>query len=260
MNTEIMTHDQIRASAPAVFAKAESLAMSERYNFVDTASILKKLESNGFFPVQAAQTKPRKRNPLHVHHSIVLRPEDYDVAGVEVVPQILMVNSHNGRTKLRLFAGFYRSVCANGIVVGDDQFTLEVGHADRLAQSIDDYVELFGSQVGGLHSKMRRWSQVQMSEMDILAFAREAAELRFGSQMKSAFELSSILEAKRTEDEGQTLWQVFNRVQENATKGGIKGKTATGRATTSRPINAIHADIDFNRSLWALAERASEAA
>ena len=234
--------------------------MSERYNFVNTASILKKLEGNGFFPVQAAQQTPRERNPLHVQHSIVLRPDDYDVAEGEVVPQILLVNSHNGRTKLRIFAGFYRFVCANGIVVGDDKFTLEVGHADRVAQGVDEYIERFGSQVSDLNLRMRRWSQIQMTKMDSLAFAREAAEIRFGSQMKTAFDPSDVLEAKRTEDEGQTLWQVFNRVQENAMKGGIKGKTASGRPTTSRPVNAIHADIDFNRSLWALAERVAEAA
>jgi len=258
--TTILTHDEIRSTAPAAFATDESVKMSERYNFVNTASILEKLESNGFFPVQAVQDKPRQRDPMTVRHSIILRPEEYDIAEGEVAPQILLVNSHNGRTKLRLFAGFYRFICCNGLVVGDDKFTLEIGHAERIAGNIEQYIDGFGTQVGDLNSRMRRWSQINLSEMDMVAFAREAAEIRFGSQMKSAFELSDILEARRTEDEGSTLWQVYNRVQENATKGGIHGKTASGRATTSRALTAIGADIDFNRNLWALAERVAEAA
>ena len=257
---EIMTFDQIRAAVPAAFATAASAKLSDRYNFVDTASMIKKLEGHGFFPVQAVQDKPRQRDPLHVRHSIVLRPEEYDVAEGEVVPQILLVNSHNGRTKLRMHAGFYRFVCANGLVVGNDKFSLEVGHAHTAATEVDRYVDGFGEQLGELNKKMAEWSRIDLSATDRMNFAREAAELRFGSSMKSAFELDDVLEAHREEDEGGTLWKVYNRIQENATKGGVKGKTATGRVTTSRALTGIKADIEFNRNLWALAERVAEAA
>jgi hypothetical protein len=49
------------------------------------------------------------------------------------------------------------------------------------------------------------------------------------------------------------VWKVFNRVQENMTKGGIHSVTAAGRNTTTKPVNAINADMRINAGLWQLA-------
>lgn len=67
-----------------------------------------------------------------------------------------------------------------------------------------------------------------------------------------------ILEARRTEDAGSTLWQVFGRTQENLFKGGLRGRSTSGRATRTRAINSVTEDVRLNRALWKLTERFAE--
>ena len=257
---QALSHQEIQRVAPAAFTNERAEHLSDRYNFIRTADVLSTLESEGFFPVQASQDNARLRDPRYVRHSIVLRPEEYDAAEGEVAPQILMVNSHNGRTKLRLFAGFYRFICCNGLVVGEDKYTVEIAHHTSIEAGVQEYLRNFTDSVADLNLTMRRWSDIELNRHAQYEFARRAMELRFGSEQAKAYDLDSVLEAKREEDEGRTLWRVYNNVQEHATKGGIKGKSATGRELTSRALTGIGSDLDFNRNLWALAESVAQSA
>ena len=63
-----------------------------------------------------------------------------------------------------------------------------------------------------------------------------------------------LLRVRRTEDAGQSLWAVFNRVQENALRGGLVGFSAAGQNIVSRPLRSPIADTRFNTDLWRLAE------
>jgi hypothetical protein len=50
------------------------------------------------------------------------------------------------------------------------------------------------------------------------------------------------------------LWSVFNRTQENLTKGGLHGRSSNGRRQHTRPVQGIDSDIRLNRALWLLAD------
>ncbi len=50
------------------------------------------------------------------------------------------------------------------------------------------------------------------------------------------------------------LWSVFNRTQENLTKGGLHGRSANGRRQQTRPVQGIDSDVRLNRALWMLAD------
>jgi hypothetical protein len=62
------------------------------------------------------------------------------------------------------------------------------------------------------------------------------------------------MEARREEDEGRQLWNLFNRVQENIVKGGVKGTTPSGRQKTTRGVNGALPLVQVNEKLWELAE------
>jgi hypothetical protein len=47
---------------------------------------------------------------------------------------------------------------------------------------------------------------------------------------------------------------VFNRTQENLTKGGLHGRSANGRRQQTRPVQGIDSDVRLNRALWLLAD------
>lgn len=63
-----------------------------------------------------------------------------------------------------------------------------------------------------------------------------------------------ILRPRRWDDEGTDLWRTFNRVQENMTKGGLSGGSATGRRVRTRAVEGLNRDVKLNKALWTLAD------
>lgn len=255
----LMTEATLRSIAPAAFS--DHHRMTDRYSQVPTFKVLERLADVGYLPVDASQEKSRRRNPAHVIHRVVLRHEDHVNKPASVgaqVPQIMLVNSHNGRTKLRMYAGMYRFICANGLVVGDHSFRMEMAHggdaithALRFAEQMTDGLDL-------LEKKIAAWSNIKLSDMRALEFARKAAALRFGASATS-YDPAMLLEARRDEDRGSDLWRVFNVVQENTVRGGMEGRGENGRAVRSRELASIQQNTAFNSDLWELAEELASA-
>ena len=132
-----LTLDQVRIKAPAAFATNHE--MSERYAQIQTTDLLERLADSKFYPVEAKQDNPTKRSPSLVTHAITLRHKDHIKPASKLgaqVPQITLINSHNGRTKCRLYGGFFRLVCLNGLVVGKPEFMSELRHSgDALVEA-----------------------------------------------------------------------------------------------------------------------------
>ena len=53
---------------------------------------------------------------------------------------------------------------------------------------------------------------------------------------------------------GHDLWRLFQRVGENALRGGQPGRSAQGRRLQTRPVGSIDRGVSLNRALWMLAE------
>lgn len=51
------------------------------------------------------------------------------------------------------------------------------------------------------------------------------------------------------------LWTVYQRLQENLIKGGLSGRNAKGKRTSTRSVNGIDGDIKLNKALWVMAEK-----
>lgn len=249
----MLTENAIRELAPAAFAAEHR--MTSRYVQVDTMAIANRLADAGYLPVQADQDRPRRRDPRLVTHRIVFRHESQLDArhGAEEVPHIMLVNSHNGRTKVRLHAGFYRFICANSLVIGNDMFNAEISHLGDAVSEALTFAEDMTDRLTETRRVIAHWSQVELSKAKATEFAVKAGELRFGPSA-GAYSAETLLEARRAEDEGLNLWRVFSRVQENTVKGGMKGQNANGHGLTSRALTAVQPNIAFNKALWSLAE------
>lgn len=256
----IMTEDQLRAASPAIFA--ESHRMSPRYAQIATISLVRALQKAGYQPVAAKQDSPTRRDPTQVAHSVVLRHEDHlnqqAVVG-DAVPQILLLNSHNGRTQLRLRAGLFRFVCANGLVVGDTTASANFYHRGDVVAEALGFASSLSEHTSNIARVVERWSKIQLTHHQRAAFAREAAELRYGKYNSKTYETRDLLAPRREADDNGSLWATFNILQENTVKGGVRGTMLNGRAATSRPLNALIPNAEFNARLWDLANRYSEA-
>jgi hypothetical protein len=96
-----------------------------------------------------------------------------------------------------------------------------------------------------------------MSDIEIERFARDAARIRFGIDSTDPVDVSmtrGLLAARRGMDANADLWSVFNRVQENGTRGGFKVPDVNGRLRSVRERRNIVADVTWNQELWSLTQ------
>ena len=78
-----------------------------------------------------------------------------------------------------------------------------------------------------------------------MTLATDAARIRFGNTTQ--FDVNQLLESIRPEDEGNDVWTVFNRIQENLTQSnrliGRDGHRISG-------VNSVEEDTRINRELF----------
>lgn len=249
-----LSDDQIHRVAPSIFADAPHESRSERYAYIPTAAVLTELRKEGFQPFMVTQTRVRdEAKREHTKHMLRLRHAS-QINGAEA-NEIVLLNSHDGTSSYQMLAGLLRFVCSNGLVFGDTFADVRVPHkGDVAGQVIEGAYEVLHSfeQVKESRDLMRG---ITMDDGESEVFARAALALKYDDPDKPApVTESQILMPRRFEDRRPDLWSVFNRTQENLTKGGLHGRSANGRRQQTRPVQGIDSDIRLNRALWLLAD------
>jgi hypothetical protein len=117
----------------------------------------------------------------------------------------------------------------------------------ELQTKINEAVEAFP----GLVEKINEFQNVELSDIQITEFAGKAAMIRFGENV--AVDLNELIAVERTEDSGNSLWTVFNRVQEKLITGGCSYKMGA-KTRKARAIKNFSQDLKINEALWELAE------
>lgn len=257
---QLLTLEQAQERAPSAFATAPSARVSRQYQFVRTADLIPILSDHGFGIVGAQQMRAQKRNPLHIRHRLTFAPIralDTKFGGTgklvlnESIPQVHITNSHDLTTRLILHAGFYRLVCENGLIVSDSSLatTIREKHNGDLSRTLERQVTAALEGIEAGKKDMDRWLKLEVTPELEQRFAREALNLRFGAHHPQ-YQNDQVLIARRAQDEGNSLWRLMNRVQENLTRHSIQGQNPTGRAVRSKPIAGITTDTNFNVGLW----------
>ncbi|WP_186072314.1 DUF932 domain-containing protein [Burkholderia gladioli] len=131
-----LTDDQIRAAAPSIFAEAKHESRSERYAYIPTIKIVESLRREGFQPFMASQTCGRDPDH-HEHAKHMLRLRHATQFSREDAPEIVLLNSHDGSSSYRMMAGYFRFVCANGLVSGRKEQEVRIRHTGDI---VDDVV------------------------------------------------------------------------------------------------------------------------
>lgn len=250
-----LTDAQIMRVAPSIFAGEKHESRSDRYAYIPTIEVLRGLKKEGFEPFMVCQTRCRDESKRdHTKHMIRLRHAN-QVQGAEA-NEIILLNSHDGSSSYQMLSGVFRFVCANGMVAGDVTNDIRVPHKGKIVDNViegafrvlDDF-ELIDSQRDGMKS-------VNVNAGEQAAFARAALALKYDPTSSSAPPITEnqILAANRLEDRAPDLWTTFNRVQENLMRGGLHGRAANGRRTTTREVTGIDQNIKLNRALWILAD------
>lgn len=249
-----LTDDQIRQVAPSIFAEGKHDSRSDRYTYIPTIQLLTRLRAEGFQPFMACQTRVRldaKRD--HTKHMLRLRHATQSASAE--TPEIILLNSHDGSSSYQMLGGFFRFVCANGLVCGDTTHDIRVPHKGDVVDHVINGAHQVLDGFGLITEVKDQMQAVRLDEGEQTAFARAALAIRYDNGTDAApVTEQQLLRPRRREDTANDLWTTLNTVQENVVKGGLRGRSKAGRRMSTRAVSGIDQDLRLNRALWVLAE------
>jgi len=259
---ETLTMSDIKTICPAVSTPSPSpelrktLGITDRYVHVPTTQVIEDIQKLGWNPIQACQVNARKRKGYQRHMIKFVNP-DFMVEGRDEYPELLLSNSHDGTTSFTLDVGIFRLICSNGMVIKTQDFgSMKVRHYGYDFEAIKSAVTELMQSIPGYLKQVEEMKQQKLEKDQMLDFARKAAMLRFAKTNEESIEkivdLTDFLESTRQEDEGDGLWEVFNRIQEKVVNG--KFQYAFGKKERkARPVKGFKQQVKLNQDLWELA-------
>ncbi|MFB0712863.1 DUF932 domain-containing protein [Buttiauxella noackiae] len=247
-----LTREELFRTVPSVFSEDKHESRSERYTYIPTISLLDSLQREGFQPFFACQTRvrdPERRE--HTKHMLRLRREG-QITGKQV-PEIILLNSHDGSSSYQMLPGLFRQVCQNGLICGETFGEVRVPHkGDVVSQVIEGAYEVLGI-FDRVEEKRDAMQSLMLPPPARQALAKAAINYRFGEDHQPVTE-AQVLTPRRYEDYSDDLWTTYQRIQENLIKGGLSGRSAKGGRTHTRAVRGIDGDVKLNRALWVMAE------
>ncbi|NIH23998.1 DUF932 domain-containing protein [Providencia heimbachae] len=248
-----LTLEELFRTVPSVFSKEKHDSRSEKYTYIPTITLLDSLQKEGFYPFFACQTRVRDSSRRdHTKHMLRLRRHD-QITGSQV-PEIILLNSHDGSSSYQMLPGFFRYVCQNGLVCGDTFGEVRMPHKGNVVDKvIEGAYEVLGT-FDAIAEKRELMQSRLLPPPAQQIFAQAALTYRYGEEHQPITE-AQVLQPRRFEDKKDDLWTVYQRLQENLIKGGLSGRNTKGKRARTRSVNGIDGDIKLNKALWVLTEQ-----
>jgi len=258
--------EQLRSLSPSIFADRASSQTSGRYEFIPTSAVVAGFKTQGWLPVLAKETKVRNpdkkdfcKHMIRFRHRDDLDKTKGAVAVGDLVPEIVLVNSHDGSSSFQLHAGIFRFVCSNGMVVADSTIqNHRIRHTGQVVNDAIDAVFEIVEETPKVFNQIENYRAITLEQNEQEIFAESALMLRWPEEDRP-FIPAQILSSRRRDDQSPDLWTVFNRIQENLLRGGMRGRRVNeyGRIqrTTSRAIKSVSEDLRLNKALWTFTEK-----
>ena len=266
---QFMTKDEMRQKAPYIFAKEPTNPnVSKRYVHATTETIIDDMEKLGWGVVDCKQQRANKRSNIRSFHLVafqnpnifITKEDENGQSVVECFPRIIITNSHDGFNSFKFMVGLFRLVCQNGMVIATETFAdISIRHINYSFEELREVVAKSITCVSDNVSVMQEMQDTALTEDQAKSLATEAMRIRKGVKEDEKFavpedELTELLEPTRKEDEGGSLWDVFNILQEKIIKGNFISTSKTnGKKRKARPITGVAKDIEVNQEFFKVA-------
>ena len=259
-SSKFLSKKELSEIAPSIFTMKPSNTVSDKYTHIPTERVIDDMELMGWKPVDAKEVKARTEDTRGVQkHLVVFRNDDVVINGEDgdtVFPQILITNSHDGKNAFQFTAGLFRMICENGLVIATDTFEdVKIRHMGYDFSTLQDTIKEMVERLPLTVEAMNKMKEVELQEEQMFDLAKSFLDIRVEGT-ENTFDdqaIEEVLEAQRKADEGNMLWEVFNRVQENIIEGNFEYITKTGKKRQARVIKNFKQDQDVNKKMFSKA-------
>jgi len=248
-----MTITELEQKCPAAFATEPSKDVSSKYVFFDSRDVINECYDRGMQAM--SELVKRGKDPTHGQHVIRFRDPTYTTARLnDIVPELVLINSHDRTRRFQLSAGLQRLVCSNGLTVshwhGEDNTSFKRKHIEVCPKEVVENVLQSFDRVWPVVQRMQH-TQCTNDLRRALASTAMLLSHDGNTHYTQHIPLGTLLSPRRDADTGTDLWTVLNVVQEYAVRGGYtlpSGRTA-GPVTEPTRVEKI------NRGLWQAAHQ-----
>ena len=261
--------DEIKLLCPSAFTEGLSpevrslLGVSDKYVHIPTSQVIEDIMKLNWQPIMAQEVKSRNAKKGFQKHLIKFINYDLISDNAEEHPELLLTNSHDGSNSFKLDVGIFRLVCSNGLVIKSKDFgSLRVRHMGYEFKELELTINEMMVRVPGYIDQIEKMKAIELKRTHMLEFAKRAALLRFTNVKEETIgeiiDMEEFVKAVRTEDEGDKLWNIFNRIQEKVIQGTFEYKLSN-KERKARPVKGFVQQLKLNQEMWELADAYIEA-
>ena len=259
-SSKFLSKKELSEIAPSIFTMKPSNTVSDKYTHIPTERVIDDMELMGWKPVDAKEVKARTEDTRGVQkHLVIFRNDDVVINGEDgdtVFPQILITNSHDGKNAFQFTAGLFRMICENGLVIATDEFEdLKMRHMGYTFEDLQILIRGMVEKLPLTVEAMNKMKEIELQEEQMFDLAKSFLDIRVEGT-KNTYDkqaIEDVLESQRKKDEGNMLWEVFNRVQENIIEGNFEYRTPSGKLRQARVIKNFKQDQDVNKKMFSKA-------
>ncbi|WP_226809455.1 DUF932 domain-containing protein [Aliarcobacter butzleri] len=257
-----LTNEELLSVAPSIFSENPIEGVSDKYAFVPTYKLLDTFRDAGYYPIMASESKVRdEENQGYQKHIIqfrslenLLRPNAKDE-----YEDIVLTNSHNRTSSFIVDLAIFRIVCSNMLVVPSKSFVhTSIVHVGFTQEKVKNAIDEVTSYIPKIKEQVSIFKSIYLTNAEMQMLANAAIDIRFDTNTHY-IKADELLKVNYEEDEVNTLWSAYNRIQESMIRGGVKMKNlVTNKNFTSKAINGIDATIKFNKELFSAVEQVAQ--
>lgn len=252
-----LSNEQLVAKCSSIGQTAPHFKTSNKYSFIPTIKAVNYLRDAGFEPISARQGRVQSIGKQGFQqHVIKFTNTALDLGDRRI--EMNLYNSHDGGSAYILTGGLYRLVCKNGMVVGANLAEFRHRHMGFDADLFIESAQFVAERMRKIAARVQSWEMIELTPNEQGIFAEAAHEIMYEGKEFFSIKPEQLLNIRRHDDDGFDLWKTFNRIQENVIKGGLRGRSSTGRRSKTRGITNIKKDKMINQSLWTMAEHIAE--
>jgi hypothetical protein len=254
-----LTELELQRYTPSVFSTESNEKTSAKYSVIPTIEVVRGLQNAGFYPVLAQQARVRDQgNKPFTKHMLRFRHHTSLEKGGNT-PEIVLINSHDGKSSYQLRGGIYRIACMNGLIVGNEYCHFKIRHQGDVVGRVIDSANEIVQVIPRALDVAEEWKGITLDHEQRKVYAQSALMLKYEGSDDLLQTPERFLQPKRQADTSKDLWTTFNVIQEHLIRGGTRYFDAENyQYRRTRGVNSITENAKLNTALWNLTEKMAQ--